>query len=159
MPKPSLHVLAWSPERQRYELSTHGHLRQSFDPDDRQQWQGWLSEQTSFAFHGRQGQMSVIQEVRPRGAGYWYAYSTHHRQTRKRYLGPTPYVTLERLEQEAQMLAAVRSASPQQMRQAVPEAPGSSPRRGNALLVESRYTLPRPPSTLIRRERLLTALD
>jgi LuxR family maltose regulon positive regulatory protein len=159
MPKPSLHVLAWSPERQRYELSTHGHLRQSFHPGDRQHWQGWLSGQTSFAFHGRQGQMSVIQEVRPRGAGYWYAYSTHHRHTRKRYLGPTPRVTLERLEQEAQALAAARVAPPQKMRQALREAPGSSPRRGHVLLLETKYTLPRLPSTLIRRERLLNVLD
>src|SRR3981081_3219867 len=29
MPKPSLHVLVWSPEQQRYELSTHGHFCQS----------------------------------------------------------------------------------------------------------------------------------
>jgi LuxR family maltose regulon positive regulatory protein len=159
MPKTSLYVLAWSQERQRYELSTHGHLCQSFHSDDNQQWHGWLSEQTSFAFHGRQGQMSVIQEVRPRGAGYWYAYSTHHRHTRKRYLGPTPRVTLERLEQEAEMLAAVSVAQPQKVRQAPREAPGSSPRRGNILLLETRYTLPRLPSTLIRRERLLTVLD
>src|SRR5690348_12481859 len=66
MPKPSLHVLAWSQEQQRYELSMHGHLCQSFHSDDRQQWQGWLSEHTSFAFHGRQGQMSVIKESRLR---------------------------------------------------------------------------------------------
>ncbi|HEX6478960.1 MAG TPA: LuxR family transcriptional regulator, partial [Ktedonobacteraceae bacterium] len=159
MPKPSLYVLAWSQEQQRYELSTQGHLRQSFHPDDRQQWQGWLSEHTSFAFHGQQGQMSVIKESRPRGAGYWYAYCTHRRQTRKRYLGPTPGVTLERLEREAQTLAAVRAAPPQKIRQAVQEASGPSPRRGNVPLLETRYTLPRPPSTLVRRERLLDALD
>jgi LuxR family maltose regulon positive regulatory protein len=101
MPKLSLHVLAWSPEQQRYELTTRGHLRQSFHPEDTQQWQGWLSEHTSFAFHGQQGQMSIVKEVRQRGAGYWYAYSTRRRHTSKRYLGPTPRVTLQRLEQEA----------------------------------------------------------
>ena len=159
MPKPSLHVLAWSQEQQCYELSTHGHLRQSFRPDDRQQWQSWLSEQTSFAFHGQQGQMSVIHEVRPRGTGYWYGYITHHRHTRKRYLGPTPRVTLEHLEQEAEILAAAKAAPPQKMRQAVQEASGSSPRPGNVLLVETKSTLPRLPSTLVRRERLLSRLD
>ncbi len=159
MPKPSLHVLAWSQEQQCYELSTHGHLRQSFRPEDRQKWQGWLSEHTSFAFHGRQGQMSVIKESRLRGAGYWYAYCTHRRHTRKRYLGPTPRVTLESLEQEAQTFAAWTAALPQKMRQAVQESPGSSPRRRNVLLLETRYTLPRPPSMLVRRERLLNALD
>ncbi len=103
--------------------------------------------------------MSVIQEVRPRGAGYWYAYRTHHRHTSKRYLGPTPRVTLERLEQEAQTFAAVRVAPPQKMRQAVQESSGSSPRRGDVLLLETKYTLPRPPSTQVRRERLLNAVD
>src|SRR5215472_16485981 len=159
MPKLSLHVLAWSPEQQHYELSTHGHLRQSFRPDDRQQWQVWLSEHTSFAFHGQQGQMSVIKEVRQRGAGYWYAYSTRRRHTSKRYLGPTPRVTLELLEQEAQMLAAASASPPQTMRQTSQESPGLSPRHGNGLLLETKYTLPRPPSTLVRRERLLNALD
>jgi len=158
MPKPSVHVLAWSEVQQRYELFTRGHLCQSFHPDDSQQWQSWLSEQTSFAFHGRQGQMSVIKEARPRGAGYWYAYSTHHRQTRKRYLGPTPKATLQRLEQEAESLAA-RATPPQKMWQAIQESPGSSPRRGDVLLLETKYTLPRPPSTLLRRERLHNALN
>ena len=155
MPKPSLHVLAWSQEQQCYELSTRGHLCQSFHPDDRQQWQGWLFEHNSFAFHGQQGQMSVIKEARPRGAGYWYAYYTHHRHTSKRYLGPTSKVTLERLEQEARTFAAATAAPPQKMRQAVQESPG----RGDVLLLETKYTLPRSPSTLVRRERLLNALD
>ena len=159
MPKSSLHVLAWSEVQQRYELSTHGHLCQSFHPDDRQQWQGWLSEHTTFAFHGQQGQMSVIKEIRHRGVGYWYGYSTHRRHTRKRYLGPTSSVTLERLEQEAQILAAARGAPPHKMRQTVQASPGSSPRRGNILLLETKYTLPRPPSTQVQRKRLLNALD
>ncbi len=159
MPKLSLHVLAWSQERQIYELFMHGHLCPSFHPDDRQQWQGWLSEHTSFAFHGRQGQMSVMKEARPRGTGYWYAYSTYQRQTRKRYLGPTPKVTLERLEQEAQMLATIQAAPPPKTRQAVQGSPGSFPRRGNILPLETKYTLPRPPSSLVERERLLNVLD
>ena len=103
--------------------------------------------------------MSVIKEARRRGTGYWYAYSTHRRHTRKRYLGPTPKVTLERLEQEAQMLAAVQTAPPPKMRQAVQESPGPFPYQGNVLLLETKYTLPRPPSSLVGRKRLLNALD
>ncbi len=158
MPKLSLHELAWSQEQQRYELSTHGHLCQSFQPNDRQQWQGWVSEHTSFAFHGQQGHMSVIKEARPRGAGYWYAYCTYQRHTSKRYLGPTPQVTLERLEQEAQAFAVARTGSPRKRQQAVQESSGSSPRRGD-LLLETKYTLPRPPSMQVRRERLQSVLD
>ncbi len=159
MAKLSAHVLAWSREQQRYELFSHGHFYQSFHPGDREQWQGWFSEQTSFAFHGRQGQMSVIREARHRGAGYWYAYCTHQRHTSKRYLGPTPKVTLERLEQVAQAFVAARTAPTQKARQAVQESPGSSSQRGDILLLETRYTLPRPPSMLLRRERLLNALN
>ncbi|HZU03895.1 MAG TPA: LuxR family transcriptional regulator, partial [Ktedonobacteraceae bacterium] len=158
MPKPSVHVLAWSQVRQHYELFTHGQLCQSFHPDDSQQWQNWLSEYSSFAFHGRQGQMSVIKEIRPRGAGYWYAYSTHHRRTRKRYLGPTPQVTLQRLEQEAESFA-VGATPPQKMQQAMQASPVSFPRQGDVLLLETRYALPQLPSTLLWRERLSNALN
>ena len=63
MPKSSLHVLAWSQAQQRYELHTQGHLCQYFLPDDSQQWQDWLSRQTSFAFHGQHGQLSIMKEA------------------------------------------------------------------------------------------------
>src|SRR5579875_3575176 len=118
MPKPSLHILAWSQVHQCYELSTQEHLRQSFRPDESQHWQDWLARHTSFAFHGQQGHMSVIKEARPRGAGYWYVYSTHRRQTHKRYLGPTKRVTLHSLEYMAQILAAENAALPQRNPQA-----------------------------------------
>lgn len=159
MSKPSLHVLAWSQEHQRYELSTQGHFRQSFGPDDSLKWQDWLSQHTSFAFHGQHGQVSVSKEARLRGAGYWYAYCTRRRRTSKRYLGPTPRVTLERLEQEAQMLAATSpAASQKKQQQKLPGSP-SPASRGNVALLETKYTLPRLPSALVRRERLLDALD
>ncbi len=102
--------------------------------------------------------MSVIKEIRPRGAGYWYAYSTHHRRTRKRYLGPTPQVTLQRLEQEAESFA-VGATPPQKMQQAMQASPVSFPRQGDVLLLETRYALPQLPSTLLWRERLSNALN
>jgi LuxR family transcriptional regulator, maltose regulon positive regulatory protein len=65
MPKPSLHVLAWSEEHQHYELHTHGCLQQCFRREDKQPWQDWLTEQRSFSFQGQHGHLSVIKEARP----------------------------------------------------------------------------------------------
>ncbi len=161
MPKSSLHTLAWSQVHQCYELSTQGHLRQSFRPDESQCWQDWLARHASFAFHGQQGQMSVVKEARLRGTGYWYAYSTYRRQTRKRYLGPTKRVTLHRLEHTAQSLAAETVALPQRKPQAGQHLPGSpAPSRpASAPLFATRVTPPRLPSTLVKRERLQSILD
>src|SRR5205823_2250905 len=50
------------------------------------------------------GRISVLKEARSRGTGYWYAYRTQNRHTRKRYLGRTAQVTFARLEQEARVL-------------------------------------------------------
>ena len=101
MPKRSLHILTWSAEQQRYELSTAGTLQQCFTLQDELNWLNWLGEHASFAFHGQRGHLSVVKEERARGGGYWYAYGTQQGGPRKHYLGPTPKVTLARLEEEA----------------------------------------------------------
>jgi len=184
MPKPSLHVLLWSEEHQHYELYTSGHLQQRFGPEDEQLWQDWLINHTSFAFQGQAGHVSVIKEVRPRGSGYWYAYSTRGRQTSKRYLGRTSALSLTRLEEKA--LALTSESTPafnvslQTKRAdldgvcrgergvgwmggplwspAEPPASRKAEPRG-LLLVETRLHHPRLPSTLVTRGRLLQALD
>src|SRR5579859_5566511 len=102
MPKPSLYALTWSEEQQRYELTTSGQFQRSFRQEDEPAWLAWVQGATAFAFAGRAGHLSVIKEDRPRGSGYWYAYSRQARHTRKRYLGRT--ATLARLEQVAKTL-------------------------------------------------------
>jgi LuxR family maltose regulon positive regulatory protein len=161
MPKTSLHTLTWSEEHQHYKLHTHGRLQQSFRCEDNQPWQSWLNEQRSFSFQGQHGHLSVIKEVRTRGTGYWYAYNTLDRQIRKRYLGPTARVTLQRLEEEALALATESNPTSQKKRLALQEASGSSHTSSpsNLTLPATRYTPPRLPSTLVKRERLLKALD
>jgi len=161
MPKPSLHVLTWSEEHRYYELHTHGYLQQCFRREDEQPWQDWLTEQRSFSFQGQHGHLSVIKEARSRGAGYWYAYSTLHGQTHKRYLGQTSGVMLERLEQEALALSSESNPASQKKRQTLQALPGSSHvvSQSQVPLLETKHAPPRLPSVLVRRERLLKDLD
>ncbi len=104
MPKPLLHALIWSHEQKHYKLYSHGQPEQCFPPGDEQAFSRWLDGHTAFAFEGQAGRISVLKEARSRGTGYWYAYRTQNRHTRKRYLGRTAQVTFARLEQEAKVL-------------------------------------------------------
>src|SRR5437588_12430172 len=111
MPKPSRHALIWSEVHQHYELHIHGHPEQCFSRGDEPAFSRWLDEHTAFAFEGQAGRISVLKEARSRGTGYWYAYRTQNRHTRKRYLGRTAQVTFARLEQEARVLDSSPSAA------------------------------------------------
>jgi LuxR family maltose regulon positive regulatory protein len=159
MPKPSRYTLTWSEEHQHYKLYTHGHPRQYFRRRDEQAWQRWLAEQRSFAFQGQHGHLSVIKEIRPRGAGYWYAYNTLDRHIRKRYLGPTARVTLQRLEEAAQALAAASMPTSQPKHRTTQEFSAAPRSQSNALLLATKHLPPHLPAALVRRERLLNNLD
>lgn len=163
MPKRSFHLLTWSAEQQRYELSTGGNLQQCFTLHDEQKWQDWLCEQTSFAFHGQHGHLSVVKEKRARGEGYWYAYGTQQGSPRKRYLGPTPKVTLARLEEEVRSHATL-SPPLQNKAQEVLTTEHEAPFRSEVLpsalpLAASKLSPPRLPGTLVEREHLHARLE
>jgi LuxR family maltose regulon positive regulatory protein len=100
---------------------------------------------------GQAGRLSIIQEARERGTGYWYAYRTQHRQTRKRYLGPSSKVSLARLEETAKILAQEFE------RQAQARATSSS--QLSSALLSTRLSPPRLPSFLVERARLLAELE
>jgi len=159
VPKPSRYVLIWLHEREHYELHLHGQLHQCFQRGDDEAFSRWLKEHTAFAFVGKSGRISVLKEARSGGTGYWYAYRTQDRHTRKRYLGPSAKVTFACLEQEAKAL----SRSPSARR----EATGREGRRPAASLqAEQRRALlslklspPRLPGSLVERSRLLDELD
>jgi LuxR family transcriptional regulator, maltose regulon positive regulatory protein len=159
VPKPSPYVLIWLDERERYELHLHGQLQQYFHRGEDDAFSRWLETHTAFAFVGQSGRISALKESRPGGAGYWYAYRTNARRTRKRYLGPSGKVTFARLEQEAQALSG--SSSDRH------EAPGregrklaSSPQLEHlSPLLSLRLAPPRLPGSLVERSRLLDELD
>jgi LuxR family transcriptional regulator, maltose regulon positive regulatory protein len=160
MPNPSPHVLTWSEVQQHYELSTHGQPARCFPRGDEPAWQSWLAEHTAFAFVGQVGRLSVLKEARSRGAGYWYAYRTQDRQTRKHYIGPTVKVTFDRLEEAAKVLT---SGSPSFHRTETgwegfrPNAKPQAEQGG--VLLSPKFSRPRLSTSLVERDRLLSELD
>lgn len=151
MSRSSQYALLWSEGHQQYEWYIRGQLHCRFHPGDGEAFLRWLSEQTSFAFAGQAGWLSVIKEARSAGAGYWYAYRTHNRHTHKRYLGPTARVTFARLEEVAKELASEPTSPP-----LVSEPPASEQR---GILLLSKLTPPHLPLSLVARPRLLKELD
>src|SRR6266516_3552446 len=159
MPKPSLHTLIWSHQQQHYELHMHGQPEQCFRPGDEIAFSHWLNEHTAFAFWGHAGRLSVLKEARPGGTGYWYAYRTQERRTRKRYLGPSARVTFARLEQEAQALSNSPSARRVAAGQAGTGIVASPQVEQRGALLSLRLSPPRLPGSLVERSRLLGELD
>ena len=181
MPKPSIHALIWSGESHSYELSTRGHPEQWFVPENEEPWLLWLDAQTSFSFQGQRGRMTVIKEARPRGAGYWYAYHYSGQRSVKRYLGRTGHVTIARLEEIAEALAASIGSSIDERSRAkgavVPElhvvSPGEETRavlqepvpgpmpasRSEPQLLVTKFSVPPLRATLIQRLHLIERLN
>ncbi|GHO90016.1 LuxR family transcriptional regulator [Reticulibacter mediterranei] len=153
MPKSSLSTLIWSQVHQRYELQKQGQPMQCFLPEEEPAFTRWLEEQTSFAFRGQSGRLSLLKEARSAGTSYWYAYRKRASQTCKRYLGATPRLTFARLEQVAKELSG--SPSPLSLAQEHPEQQNG---QGRTLLA-TRLIPPRVPGFLVERPRLLHDLD
>ncbi len=104
MPKNARYTLNWSPLHQTYEL----HERQGGGVGDivseSPAWLAWVSQVSSFAFHGRSGSYTACKEHKQRGEGYWYAYTRVGGKLLKCYLGRSISLTIPRLEQVAQEL-------------------------------------------------------
>ena len=176
MPGPSAHALIWSEVQQYYELTTSGQPERCFRRGDESAWHSWLDEHAAFAFVGKSGRISVLKEARSRGAGYWYAYRTQARHTRKHYLGPTAKVTFDHLEEASKRLTS-ESPSPSSARSLAKhsqEAPSAhpaepSPREPRAktwpqaeqgiVLFSPKLSRPRLSTPLVKRERLFRELD
>src|SRR6266700_3546675 len=153
MPKPPTHTLIWSAQSETYALVTPDHLPQEIVPGHQEPWVAWLTTHSSFSFQGQSGHLSVLKESRPRGAGYWYAYHTKESQTRKRYLGRTAMLTLARLEEVAQDLGSEPEPAP------LAQAQTSSSSEQKGVLLSTKLSPPRLPSSLVERSRLLDELD
>src|SRR6266699_7277647 len=104
MPKNARYTLAWSPLHQAYELHEgQGSAVLDIVPES-PAWFAWVSQVSSFAFHGRNGSYTACKECKQRGEGYWYAYARVGGKMTKRYLGRDIGLTLPRLEQVAREL-------------------------------------------------------
>jgi hypothetical protein len=74
------------------------------------EWWEWVSsnEAESFRFecdHGVKGYRARKESIKSRSGSFWYAYKRIDRKLRKRYLGKSDELTLERLESVAYDLA------------------------------------------------------
>src|SRR6266702_1097976 len=163
MPGPSPHALIWSEMQQHYELTRNGQTERCFRPGDESAWHHWLDEHAAFAFVGKSGRISVLKEARSRGAGYWYAYRTQARHTRKRYLGPTVKMTFDCLEEASKRLTSespsafsVRSLAKHSQES---PSPCQAESEQGVVLFSLKFSRPRLSTTLVERERLLRELD
>ena len=104
MPKNARYTLVWLHSHQAYELH-EGQGSEVLDiVPEGPAWLAWVSQVSSFAFHGRNGSYTACKEYKQRGEGYWYAYARVGGKLTKCYLGRCIGLTLPRLEQAAQEL-------------------------------------------------------
>ncbi|MBO0780356.1 MAG: LuxR family transcriptional regulator, partial [Ktedonobacteraceae bacterium] len=153
MPRAPQAQLIWSDLHRHYELHAPHQRVQCFQNGDDPGWLVWLEAHASFAFAGQNGRLSLLKEARPRGSGYWYAYQKQGRQTRKRYLGRSNEVSFARLEQVARVL----TSQPESTSSAPELDTPSSEIKG--ILLSSKLSVPRLPTALVERDRLLICLD
>ncbi|MBO0790969.1 MAG: transcriptional regulator, partial [Ktedonobacteraceae bacterium] len=106
MPKAAIFHLTWHVERENYELYDQRERPIPAVIPGGPGWFTWLDTIASFAFRGRQGQLTVRKESRQWGNGYWYAYNRVGPRLTKRYLGRTADLTLTRLEEMAARLSS-----------------------------------------------------
>jgi LuxR family maltose regulon positive regulatory protein len=165
-------TLSWSQEEQQYLWYDQHDTQAIMIHEEPEAWLTLLATSTSFAFHGRKGQITLRKEARPRGGdGYWYAYRRQGKRIAKKYAGRTTDLTTARLEQ----MASILQRSPDQL-PPVPSngdiraesnnlttAPGEQQQPGlsspQQLLLLSTLQLPPLHPSLVSRERLLTLLD
>jgi LuxR family maltose regulon positive regulatory protein len=102
MPKRAFYTLTWSSSNQAYELYEGQEDDVLMLVPGNPAWSVWVSQISSFAFHGQNGSYTARKERKQRGGGYWYAYARVERKLTKRYLGRGTDLTLARLEQVAQ---------------------------------------------------------
>ncbi|QBD74762.1 hypothetical protein EPA93_01640 [Ktedonosporobacter rubrisoli] len=164
MPKRTthLHLLRWSQQEQRY-IITFGTLTlDSGIISVDQAWQKWLDMLTSFAFEGRAGVHCTIRKERlRRGDAYWYAYRSFQGHTKKRYLGRTAHLSLDRLEEISARLGAEDKQVPLRSLATQPALTSEYPARASVpfSFLETKLRPPRLQPLLVSRPHLLTLLD
>jgi LuxR family maltose regulon positive regulatory protein len=172
MPKTARYSVVWSQAHRLYDLLTDGVFQQALGETDEETWSNWLATHPHFAFQGQEGHLNVLKEQRPRGEGYWYAYTYHNQRKVKRYLGKTSTITLARLEEVAAALThreetsvhAVETPTAQTMTFPALPAP-LPPSMPSELALSPGFPLlpklspPRQPAMLVTRTRLLDQLN
>jgi LuxR family transcriptional regulator, maltose regulon positive regulatory protein len=119
-------------------------------------WYAWLTTATTFAFVTDYATFTARKEQsgNRRGNWYWRAYRRQEGKLRRAYLGQSNDVTLERLNQIAQVLISADGVD------AHPEKRSRSTVGGRRdLLLATKLTMPLPRPHLVRRPRLTHKLQ
>src|SRR5438128_166499 len=81
-------ALIWLQEEQSYLWRDAQRAESPILHEETDTWLQWVASHTSFSFQGREGQLTMFKETRPRGGeGYWYAYRRQGKRTVKKYTG------------------------------------------------------------------------
>ncbi|GER91227.1 HTH-type transcriptional regulator MalT [Dictyobacter vulcani] len=105
MPKSARYILRWLPEQAAYSFIGPTDEPSPALMDSSDDWLRWLETHDAFAFAGRNGRINLLKERRRnKDEGYWYAYRRHQGRMRKRYLGLSSQLSIDRLEEMADLL-------------------------------------------------------
>jgi LuxR family maltose regulon positive regulatory protein len=181
MPK-AVFALSWSAAQESYVcVSPPSGEARPIKPES-PAWFAWLAERSSFAFHGQAGSYTARLEAVQRGERYWYAYLRTGQQVRKKYLGKTADLTMARLEQVALLLHPewagtvlpgtalpkrkahhAHARTPQVITsapvvQAHTDAAPALPAEPLQPHLATKFYVPRPPTRLVQRSRLIERL-
>jgi LuxR family maltose regulon positive regulatory protein len=111
MPKAVTCTLTWLEDAGTYTLRHQGSINPRFLHVEDEHSFILLVEDSSFAFQGKNGHLTLRKERRQHGGGYWYAYRNQGHRTFKKYVGRTADMTIARLEAIAEALTAEFVAS------------------------------------------------
>lgn len=161
MPKKAHYTIFWSPLRHAYELHEHQNNEVLDIANEKHTLLAWISQVSSFAFHGKHGSYTACKELRQRGDGYWYAYARIRGKVTKRYLGKETNLSLPHLEEVAQDLRLNKVEGKHTRNRASIESQTSltSSSAQNHPLLATKFHMPRPRPLLVHRSRLINRLE
>lgn len=161
MPKKARYTIFWSSLRHAYELHENQNNEVLDIANEKHLWLAWISQVSSFAFHGRHGSYTACKERRQRGDGYWYAYARIKGKITKRYLGRETNLSIPHLEQVAQVLGLDKAEEKHARNKASIESQTSltSSSVQSYPLLATKFHMPRPRPRLVHRPRLINRLE
>lgn len=156
MPKEAAYTLAWSAVGQAYTLSDRQAESTLTLDEASPTWRECLEQMASFAFHGQRGAYTARREQIKPGDWYWYAYQRSQKRVRKKYLGKSEALSLQRLEEVAERFNAGKTVEDE-----TATSPMSAWIRNPAQeqILTAKLRVPLPPRHLVARTRLLLCLE
>ncbi|GHO89456.1 LuxR C-terminal-related transcriptional regulator [Dictyobacter formicarum] len=156
MPKTAPYILAWSAVYQTYTLSDRQAKLDLMLDLDSPTWYTWLEQTDSFAFHGQNGAYTARREQVKQGDWYWYAYQRTQKHVRKRYLGKSEALTLQRLEEIAKQFNGGQTIK---KKAATSPQPGLTRSVAEEQILAAKLRMPFVPPYLIERTCLFAQLQ